>query len=164
MESGSSTKAHSKVPIMTTFFGENDGRYITQMSAIGTGIFHWCHIISLRFEFMDESIERGLGDVNYEIMGSDRVPLRFADHGNTNGVFQIDGANGEEIARFELNLNTTRTEFLSNENAVFDLPAIKITPSGKKVIGMFSQGIGWGSKYFHNLGFTSTNEEQEQNR
>jgi hypothetical protein len=72
---------------MTTFFGENDGRYITQMSAIGTGIFHWCHIISLRFEFMDESIERGLGDVNYEIIDSDRVPLRFADHGNTNAVF-----------------------------------------------------------------------------
>ncbi|EWY92431.1 hypothetical protein FOYG_05987 [Fusarium oxysporum NRRL 32931] len=175
MEAGSSTKAHSKVPLMTTFFGENDGRYITQMSAIGTGIFNWCHIISLRFEFMDESIERGLGDVNYEIMDSDRVPLRFADHGNTNGVFQIDGANGEEIARFEvqmddkvvglkLNLNTNRTEFLSNEDAVFDLPAFKITPSGKKVIGMFSQGIGWGSKYFHNLGFISTNEEQEQNR
>ncbi|KAH7208117.1 hypothetical protein BKA60DRAFT_114742 [Fusarium oxysporum] len=108
---------------MTTFFGENDGRYITQMSAIGTDIFHWCHIISLRFEFMGESIERGLGDVNYEIIDSDRVPLRFADHGNTNAVFQIDGANGEEIASFEvqmddkvvvglkLNLNTNRTEF-----------------------------------------------------
>ncbi|KAG7421454.1 hypothetical protein Forpe1208_v000249 [Fusarium oxysporum f. sp. rapae] len=87
---------------MTTFFGENDGRYITQMSAIGTGIFDWYHIISLRFEFMDESIERCLGDVDYEIMDSDRVPLRFADHGNTNGLFQIDGATGEEIASFEV--------------------------------------------------------------
>lgn len=49
---------------------------------------------------------------------------------------------------FQLNLNTTRTEFLSNEDAVFDLPAIKITPSGKKVIGIFSQGIGWGVSLF----------------
>ncbi|KAH7180433.1 hypothetical protein DER46DRAFT_567063 [Fusarium sp. MPI-SDFR-AT-0072] len=90
---------------MTTFFGENDGRYITQMSAIGTGIFDWYHIISLRFEFMDESIERCLGDVDYEIMDSDRVPLRFADHGNTNGLFQIDGATGEEIASFEVQMD-----------------------------------------------------------
>ncbi|KAG7437591.1 hypothetical protein Forpi1262_v000267 [Fusarium oxysporum f. sp. raphani] len=109
------------------------------MSAIGTGIVHWCHIISLRFEFMDESIERGLGDVNYEIIDSDRVPCCWT---KVKSQYQSYGV-------------------LSNEDAVFDLPWIEITPSGKKATGMFSQGIGWGSKYFHNLSFISTNEEQE---
>jgi hypothetical protein len=58
-------KTTPKVPITTTFFGENDGRYITQMSAIGAAIFDWCHIIRLHFEFIDDSIERCLGDVDY---------------------------------------------------------------------------------------------------
>lgn len=92
----------SDVPIMTVFFGENDGRYIRQMTAINTHIFDWCHVNRLSFEFMDDSIERCLGDVEYEIEQSDRVPLRFPDHGNSMGHLEIDGGSGEEIESFEV--------------------------------------------------------------
>ncbi|RBR03155.1 hypothetical protein FVER53590_30358 [Fusarium verticillioides] len=165
----------SDVPIMTVFFGENDGRYIRQMTAINTHIFDWCHVNRLSFEFMDDSIERCLGDVEYEIEQSDRVPLRFPDHGNSMGHLKIDGGSGEEIESFEVqfdediifglkfNLNTNRTELVSNGDDPFDVPWTKVTPRGKKIIGMFSQGAKnrWGAKTFHNLGFISTNEEQE---
>nr|RBQ94108.1 hypothetical protein FVER53263_00231 [Fusarium verticillioides] len=165
----------SDVPIMTVFFGENDGRYIRQMTAINTHIFDWCHVNRLSFEFMDDSIERCLGDVEYEIEQSDRVPLRFPDHGNSMGHLEIDGGSGEEIESLEVqfdediifelkfNLNTNRTELVSNGDDPFDVPWTKVTPRGKKIIGMFSQGAKnrWGAKTFHNLGFISTNEEQE---
>ncbi|KAG5744842.1 hypothetical protein H9Q69_012585 [Fusarium xylarioides] len=168
-------KASSKIPIMTVFFGENDGRYIRQMTAIDTHIHDWCHVDRLNFGFMDDSIERCLGDVEYETEQSDRVPIRFPDHGSTMGHFEIDGGSGEEIESFEVqfdeniifglkfNLNTNRTELVSNGDAPFDVPWTKVTPRGKKIIGMFSQGSEnrWGAKTFHNLGFISTNEEQE---
>ncbi|KAF4439404.1 pyrimidine 5 -nucleotidase [Fusarium acutatum] len=83
-------KASSKVPIMTVFFGENDGRYIRQMTSIGTYIHDWCHVDRLNFEFMDDSIERCLGDVEYETEHSGRAPIRFPDHGNSMGHFEIE--------------------------------------------------------------------------
>ncbi|KAF5628828.1 pyrimidine 5 nucleotidase [Fusarium sp. NRRL 52700] len=138
----------SNVPITTVFFGENDGRYMSQMTAIDAQIFD-C-----------------------------RAPLRFPDHGNSSGFFEIDGGRGEEIESFEvqieegiilglrINLNTNRTELLGNSNVPFDWPWTKVTPRGKNIVGMFSQGAEdrWGSLIFHNLGFISTNEEQEQIR
>ncbi|KAF4495925.1 pyrimidine 5 -nucleotidase [Fusarium agapanthi] len=154
-------KASSKVPIMTVFFGENDGRYIRQMTSISTHIFDWCHVDRLNFEFMDDSIERCLGDVEYEIEQSDRPPIRFPDHGNSTGHFEIDGGGGEEIESFEVqfdeqiifglkfNLNTNRTELVSNGDKPFDVPWTKVTPRGKKIIGMFSQGAKnrWGVSF-----------------
>ncbi|CVK84857.1 uncharacterized protein FMAN_01783 [Fusarium mangiferae] len=168
-------KRSSNVPITTVFFGENDGRYIRQMNSIDTHIYDWCHVDRLSFEFMDDSIERCLGDVEYETEQSDRAPIRFPDHGSSMGHMEIDGGSGEEIESFEVQfdkgiiiglkftLNTNRTELLSNHDDPFDLPWTKVTPRGKRIIGMFSQGTetGWGAKTFHNLGFISTNEEQE---
>ncbi|KAF4955992.1 hypothetical protein FGADI_4165 [Fusarium gaditjirri] len=142
-------KTDRKVPIMTTFFGENDGRYKTQMTAVGSHIFDWCHIIRINFEFTDDSIQRCLGDVAFEVKRAD-VPLRFEGHGNSVGFFEIDGGGGEEIVSLEaqtdedFNLSTNRTELLSNADGPFDVPWTKVTPRGKKIIGMFSQGSGWG--------------------
>ncbi|KAF5714618.1 hypothetical protein FMUND_7335 [Fusarium mundagurra] len=166
---------NSNVPITTVFFGEDDGRYMRQMTAISTHIHDWCHVDRLNFEFMDDSIERCLGDVEYETEQSDRVPIVFPDHGSSMGHFEIDGGSGEEIESFEaqsdngiiiglkFNLNTDRTELVSNSDEPFDVPWTKVTPRGKKIIGMFSQGAEnrWGAKTFHNLGFISTNDEQE---
>ncbi|KAF5984738.1 pyrimidine 5'-nucleotidase [Fusarium bulbicola] len=168
-------KVRPNVPIETVFFGENDGRYIRQMTAIGTHIFDWCLVDRLNFEFMDDSIERCLGDLEYETEQSDRVPQRYPEHGNSMGFIEIDGGSGEEIESLEVqfdddiifglkfNLNTNRTELLSNSDDPFDVPWTKVTPRGKNIIGMFSQGAEdhWGAKTFHNLGFISTNEEQE---
>ncbi|KAG4293680.1 hypothetical protein FPRO06_00265 [Fusarium proliferatum] len=167
-------KRSSNVPITTVFFGENDGRYIRQMDSIDTHIYDWCHVDRLSFEFMDDSIQRCLGDVEYETEHSDRAPIRFPDHGSSMGHMEIDGGSGEEIESFEVqfdkgiiiglkfNLNTNRTELVSNGDDPFDLPWTKVTPRGKRIIGMFSQGTetGWGAKTFHNLGFISTNDEQ----
>ncbi|KAF5595970.1 hypothetical protein FPCIR_4236 [Fusarium pseudocircinatum] len=166
---------NSNVPITTVFFGENDGRYIRQMTAISTHIHDWCHVDRLNFEFMDDSIQRCLGDVEYETEQADRVPLRFPDHGSSMEFFEIDGGRDEEIESFEaqsdngiiiglkFNLNTNRTELVSNSDSPFDLPWTNVTPRGKRIIGMFSQGAEnrWGAKTFHNLGFISINEEQE---
>ncbi|KAF5985010.1 sterol-4-alpha-carboxylate 3-dehydrogenase decarboxylating [Fusarium coicis] len=160
---------------MTVFFGENDSRYIRQMTSISTHIFDWRHVNRLSFEFMDDSIERCLGDVEYETEQSARVSLRFPEHGNSTGFFEIDGGNGEEIESFEVqsdkdiifglkfNLNTNRTELVSHGDDPFDRPWTKATPRGQKIIGMFSQGAEnqWGAKAFHNLGFISTNEAQQ---
>ncbi|KAI1061261.1 hypothetical protein LB506_011737 [Fusarium annulatum] len=113
-------------------------------------------------------------DVEYETEHSDRAPIRFPDHGSSMGHMEIDGGSGEEIESFEVqfdkgiiiglkfNLNTNRTELVSNGDDPFDLPWTKVTPRGKRIIGMFSQGTetGWGAKTFHNLGFISTNDEQ----
>ncbi|KAF5659147.1 hypothetical protein FCIRC_12604 [Fusarium circinatum] len=168
-------KVSSKVPITTIFFGENDGRYVRQMTAIGSHNYDWCHVNRLHFDFMDDSIERCLGDVEFETEQSDRPPQRYPDHGNSIGFFEIDGGSGEEIESFEVqfnddiifglkfNLNTNRTELLSNSDDPFDVPWTKVTPRGKNIIGMFSQGAEdhWGAKTFHSLGFISTNEEQE---
>jgi len=95
-------KRSSKVPITTVFFGENDGRYIRQMNSINTHIYDWCHVDRLSFEFMDDSIERCLGDVEYETEHSDRAPIRFPDHGSSMGHMEIDGGSGEEIESFEV--------------------------------------------------------------
>ncbi|KAF5570963.1 hypothetical protein FPHYL_798 [Fusarium phyllophilum] len=159
-------KASSKVPIMTVFFGENDGRYIRQLASISTHIFDWCHLDRLNFEFMDDSIERCLGDVEYEIEQSDRPPLRFPDHGKSRGHFEINGGSGEEVESFEVQFDEQiifGLKLVSNGDDPFDVPWTKVTPRGKKIIDMFSQGAEnqWGAKAFRNLGFISTNEEQE---
>lgn len=91
----------TNVPIATVFFGENDGRYIRQMTAIGTHIFDWCHVNRLSFEFMDDGIKRCVGDVEFDTPQTANIPLRFPDHGNSMGYMEIDGGSGEEIESFE---------------------------------------------------------------
>ncbi|KAF5563865.1 C-3 sterol dehydrogenase (C-4 decarboxylase) [Fusarium napiforme] len=151
-------KVSSTIPIMTAFFGENDGRYIRQVTSIDTHIYDWCHVDRISFEFMDDSIQRCLGDIEYETEQSN-APLRFPDHGSSMGHMDIDSGNGEEIESFEVqfdqgiiiglkfNTNTNRTELVSNADDPFDLSWTKVTPRGKKIIGMFSQGAEneWGS-------------------
>jgi hypothetical protein len=92
------------------------------MTSISTHIFDWCHVNRLSFEFMDDSIERCLGDVEYEIEQSARVSLRFPEHGNSTGSFEIDGGNGEEIESFEVQFD---------KDIIFGLKVRSLTKNGE---------------------------------
>ncbi|KAF5251252.1 hypothetical protein FANTH_3687 [Fusarium anthophilum] len=118
-------KVRPNVPIETVYFGENDGRYMRQMTAIGTHIFDWCHVDRLNFEFMDDSIERCLGDLEYETEQSDRVPQRYPEHGNSMGFIEIDGGSGEEIESFNVQFD---------KEIIFGLEVRKDMESPKRVL------------------------------
>ncbi|EXM18765.1 hypothetical protein V3481_017665 [Fusarium oxysporum f. sp. vasinfectum] len=81
-------------PVTTVFFGESDGRYLSQLSEIVVWVFDICHVVGVEFHFTDSSYNRQLGYVG---PFDENYPARrnFSDSHDSTVSFNIDGPSGE---------------------------------------------------------------------
>ncbi|KAH7210513.1 hypothetical protein BKA60DRAFT_610950 [Fusarium oxysporum] len=103
---GDKPRPKYNLPVTTVFFGESDGRYLSQLSEIVVWVFDICHVAGVEFRFTDSSYNRQLGYVG---PFDENYPARrnFSDSHDSTVSFTIDGPSGEQLSSIEVQTKGT---------------------------------------------------------
>ncbi|KAF4334215.1 hypothetical protein FBEOM_11957 [Fusarium beomiforme] len=137
------------LPMSTVFFGESDGRYLSEMSEVFIWIFDTCHVAGIEFRFNDSSHDRQLG---YTGPFDDNYPaLRHFENSHDSTVsFPIDGPSGERLSNIEVQTQGWKVVGLkihTNLGRSIQTPAypwgtekgwVTVNDKGSQIVGMFS--------------------------
>ncbi|KAF4455578.1 pyrimidine 5'-nucleotidase [Fusarium austroafricanum] len=151
------------VPIMTVVYDDDDDCSWSDVHSIDTTYIDECHPTTLKFRPWPEGKKQILG--SYSLQFDFGGPRRFGRMGDGGLGCPVNADDGEQVISLEVqvdqgfivgirfNSNHARTALLTpEESPLIHLPWIKIRPSGSRVIGMFSQGAGWGLQDQRSLG------------
>ncbi|EXK24901.1 hypothetical protein FOMG_18412 [Fusarium oxysporum f. sp. melonis 26406] len=146
---GDKPRPKYNLPVATVFFGESDGRYLSQLSEIVVWVFDICHVAGVEFRFTDSSYNRPL---SYVGPFDENYPARrnFSDSHDSTVSFPIDGPSGERLSSIEVHTKRTYVAGLkirSNLDRSIQTPDypygtdkgwVTVHGKGSQIIGMFA--------------------------
>ncbi|KAK2668283.1 F-box-like domain superfamily [Fusarium oxysporum f. sp. vasinfectum] len=120
-------------PVTTVFFGESDGRYLSQLSEIVVWVFDICHVVGVEFHFTDSSYNRQLGYVG---PFDENYPARrnFSDSHDSTVSFNIDGPSVGLKIRSNLDRSIQTPDYPYGT----DKGWVTVHGKGSQIIGMFA--------------------------